>query len=317
MRVNWLNRLEDKVSLLEERLLFLEGQVAKISKKLKERELELEQSNRQLEYAHEQMLEQHRLVAMGSLVAGILHETNNPLQLTIGFAQLSSFLIENLRSELKENLSSFPLQKQEKIEKIILELEENVSTIDNQSTKISENINTMLLQARISSSQSTKININNSIERILPIVINSYKFQNEDFTLKIETHFDRAIGTSELFAEDITKIIVNLIKNACDSVSQKKRRLGEFFQPYLLVKTKKLDERHLAIIIRDNGEGIPDNLRDRIFQPYVTTKSAGQGTGLGLSIVNDLLKNNKGQIKLQTQWSLYAEFTIILPIVNS
>lgn len=317
MRVNWLNRLEDKVSLLEERLLFLEGQVAKISKKLKERELELEQSNRQLEYAHEQMLEQHRLVAMGSLVAGILHETNNPLQLTIGFAQLSSFLIENLRSELKENLSFLPLPKKDKIEKIILELEENISTIDNQSTKISENINTMLLQARISSSQSTKIDINNSIERLLPIVINSYKFQNEDFTIKIETHFDRAIGTIELFAEDITKIIVNLIKNACDSVSQKKRRLGEFFQPYLLVKTKKLDERHLAIIIRDNGEGIPDNLRDRIFQPYITTKSAGKGTGLGLSIVNDLLKNNRGQIKLQTQWGLYAEFTIILPIVNS
>jgi signal transduction histidine kinase len=316
LKVNWFDRLEDKLSVLEERLLFLEGQVTTISKKFQAREQELEQRNRQLQYAHEQMLEQHRLVALGSLVAGILHETNNPLQLTIGFAQLSSFLIENLKNELKEDFQLFDRQKQEKVNKIILELEENVSTIDFQSTKISENINSMLLQARIAGSQRTKIDLNRSIERSLPIVIHSYKFQNEDFTIKLETDFDRALGTIEVFAEDITKIIVNLVKNACDSMFQKKRRLGEFFQPHLLVKTKKLDERFLAIIIRDNGEGIPDNLKARIFQPYITTKSAGKGTGLGLSIVSDLLKNNNGQIKLQAQWGSYAEFTIILPIKN-
>jgi two-component system NtrC family sensor kinase len=313
LKVNWLNHLEDNLSVLEERLLFLEKKVSKVNQQLNSKQKELEQTNKQLEYAQEQMLEQHRLVAIGSLVAGILHETNNPLQLVIGFAQLSSFSLENLKDELKRYLPKFSERKKQKIEKIISEIEDNLSLIDEQSLKISKNINTMLLQARISGSQKTTVNINQLIDNALPIVISSYKFKQANLTIKIETSYENSLENLELFAEDITKIIINLVKNACDSVLQKQRRIGEKFQPHITVKTQKLDDRFIAIIIRDNGEGIPDNLKEKIFQPYVTTKSAGEGTGLGLAIVKELIDNNQGYIKVRTEWGFYAEFAIILP----
>jgi signal transduction histidine kinase len=316
LKVNWLNHLEDNLSVLEERLLFLEKKVSTVNRELDSKQKELEQTNQQLEYAQKQMLEQHRLVAIGSLVAGILHETNNPLQLVIGFAQLSSFSIENLRNELKQYLPKFSDGKQQKIEKIISEIEDNLTLIDEQSLKISKNINTMLLQARISGSQKTTVNINQLIDNALPIVISSYKFKQSNLTIKIETSYEHSLENLELFAEDITKIIINLIKNACDSVLQKQRRIGEKFQPHIIIKTQKLDARFIAIIIRDNGEGIPDNLKEKIFQPYVTTKSAGEGTGLGLSIVKELINNNQGHIRLKTEWGSYAEFGIILPHIS-
>jgi signal transduction histidine kinase len=316
LKVNWLNHLEDNLSILEERLLFLEKKVTKVNEELNSKQQELEQTNKQLEYAHEQMLEQHRLVAMGSLVAGILHETNNPLQLVIGFAQLSSFSIESLKSELKPYLPTFGNQKKQKIEKIISEIQDNIELIDEQSLKISNNINTMLLQARISGSQKTKVNINRLIDNALPIVISSYKFKQSNLTINIETKYENTLEDLEVFAEDLTKILINLIKNACDSVLQKQKRLGEKFQPQIIIKTQKLDDYFLAIIIRDNGEGIPNNLKEKIFQPYLTTKSAGDGTGLGLAIVKELINNNQGQIKVRTEWGSYAEFAIILPIVS-
>jgi nitrogen-specific signal transduction histidine kinase len=316
LKVNWLHNLEDNLSILEERLLVLERQFNKLGNDLYIKEQELKQTNQQLEYAHQQMLEQHRLVVLGSLVAGILHEVNNPLQLVIGFAQLSSFSLENLQKELQEDLPQLSNIKQEKIEKIISEIKTNISTIEEQGINIVSNVNNMLLQARISSSQTSKVDINELIDRALPIVANSYKFKQENFSLKLETDYDKSLDKIEAFAEDLTKVITNLVKNCCDSVWQKKRRLGENFQPQIAIKTRKLDHYFLAITIRDNGEGIPDNLKEKIFQPYVTTKTAGEGTGLGLAIVRELIAHNQGQIKLRTEWGVYAEFMIILPITR-
>lgn len=292
-----------------------------LERKVIERTLELEQSNQKLENtleklqnAQKQVIAQEKLASLGELTAGIAHEIKNPLNFIINFSELS----QELSKELKEVL--LPLQNQDidkyikdEVNDITTNLSENAAKINAHGKRADSIINNMLIHSYDKKGIYQQTNINQMLEEYASLAYYSMLNNHKGFSATIEHDFDKSIGTIKIIPQDMSRVLLNMFNNAYQALKNKSKNAQEGYIPTLFIKTSK-EKNHLAILIKDNGSGISKEVIDKIFNPFFTTKPAGQGTGLGLSICYDIITNiHKGEIQVISKENQYTEFSILLP----
>ena len=262
----------------------------------------------ELKATQEKLVTQSKLAALGALTAGIAHEIKNPLNFVNNFAQLS----RNLVQELRDELSREP-QDPSAIAEILTMLEQNAARIEEHGKRADSIVKSMLQHSRGRSDERQLTDINAMLAEDINLAYHGMRAQDNTFNLTIETDFDPEVGKINIVPQDVSRVFLNIITNGCYEVHRKKLKQNGDFRPTLTVKSRSRGD-WIEIRIRDNGDGIPAAVREKLFTPFFTTKPPGKGTGLGLSISYDLIVHQHGgQLFFESEEGRFAEFIIRLP----
>ncbi len=298
--------LEIKVS---ERTSELTHTVEQLQNEIKERQ-RIEENLRAMQ---NQIIVQEKLASLGSLTAGIAHEIRNPLNFVNNFSEVSIELTEELFEELENQGERLNAETNEYIAEILTDLKENLKKINQHGQRAEKIVGNMLLHSRGQSGHWEATDINSLLGEYINLAYHGIRAKEDTFNITIETDYDNQIGKIDVVPQDIARVFLNIISNACYALHKEKQEKGEEFSPLLDVKTRNLEGR-IEIRIRDNGPGIKPEVLDKIFNPFFTTKPTGEGTGLGLSISHDIvIQQHRGEIKVETEIGNHTEFVIILP----
>jgi signal transduction histidine kinase len=279
---------------------------------LRQRTDDLSQSLDELRTAQDRLVQTEKLASLGQLTAGIAHEIKNPLNFVNNFSGVSVELI----NDLHEVLSG--VQADDKVRAEITELSDtlrdNMLKIVQHGKRADSIVKNMLLHSREGSGEHRPVDINTIVEESLNLAYHGARAEKQGFNITLERSFDPAAGEVDLFPQEITRVLLNLISNGFyAAVKRKSQSANGDFEPVLAAATKNLGDR-VEIRIRDNGTGIPPEVKDKMFNPFFTTKPAGEGTGLGLSISHDIIvKQHAGSIAVDTEPGQFTEFKIVLP----
>jgi len=292
-------------SLWRERKLRKEKE--QLQQKVEERTSELKQSLHELKSTQSQLIQSEKMASLGELTAGIAHEIQNPLNFVNNFSEVNSELIAEMKEELtKGNL--------EEAKSIANDIDENEKKIIFHGKRADGIVKGMLQHSRSSSGVKEPTDINALADEYLRLAYHGLRAKDKSFNASMKTDFDESIGKINVVPQDIGRVILNLITNAFYVVAEKKQKLTEGYEPTVTVSTRKEGDKVL-ISVKDNGNGIPQKVLDKIFQPFFTTKPAGQGTGLGLSMSYDIVtKAHTGEIKVVTTQGEGTEFIVVLPL---
>jgi signal transduction histidine kinase/ligand-binding sensor domain-containing protein len=280
----------------------------------------LENALKHLKATQQQLVTQEKLASLGQLTAGIAHEIKNPLNFVNNFAALSVDLAKELR-ELLEGRKAKGDGRGAKgeddfadIEEILTTLEQNAEKINHHGQRADNIVKSMMQHARGSSGQRELVDINHLLDEAVNLVYHGMRAQDASFNITIEKDYDETIGKLEVVPQDLSRVFLNMVNNACYAAFQKQKASSDDgFSPTIAVATKNLRDR-IEIRIRDNGNGIPPDVREKIFNPFFTTKPTGQGTGLGLSISYDIIvQEHKGEITFASEEGSFTEFVVRLP----
>ena len=266
-----------------------------------------------LKATQEQLIVQQKLASLGQLTAGIAHEIKNPLNFVNNFAQLSKELIQELKddfSKLKDNIEK---KDAENIEALLSDIEQNVIKINEHGGRADGIVNSMLLHSRGKSGEKQKVNLNDLLNESLNLAYHGYRSQDSTFNCKMEKNYDSTLEPINVVPQNISRVFLNIFNNGFYSINEKNKEKIESYNPLVRISTQNLGDE-IEIKIWDNGNGIPKEILDKIFNPFFTTKSAGKGTGLGLSLSYDIIvQEHQGELKVNTQRGEFAEFVITLP----
>jgi signal transduction histidine kinase/heme exporter protein D len=266
-----------------------------------------------LKAAQQQLVTQQKLASLGQLTAGIAHEIKNPLNFVNNFAVLSIDLANELAEELEsESLSA---AKRQLIEDILYKLRLNAGKINEHGKRADSIVRSMLQHSRGSSGRREMTDLNALLDQSVSLSYHGMRAQSATFNLIIEREYDPEVGELEVVPQNLSRVFLNILNNACYALDEKKKKSGEGFSPTLSVSSQNLGDK-VEIRIRDNGNGIPPEIREKIFNPFFTTKPTGQGTGLGLSISHDIIvQEHRGEIRVETEEGKFTEFVVRLPRV--
>ena len=252
----------------------------------------LEQTLTNLKSTQVQLIQSEKMASLGELTAGIAHEIQNPLNFVNNFSEVNKELLAEMSEEIaKGNYSEVKI-----IAKDIIENEEKINHHGKRADTI---VKGMLQHSRSSSDAKEPTDINALADEYLRLAYHGLRAKDKSFNATMKTDFDESIGSINIIPQDIGRVILNLITNAFYVVDEKKKQIGDGYEPTVSVSTKKINEK-IEIKVKDNGNGIPQKVLDKIFQPFFTTKPTGQGTGLGLSLSYDIVKAHGGEIKVET-----------------
>ena len=261
----------------------------------------------ELKNTHAQLIQSEKMASLGELTAGIAHEIQNPLNFVNNFSEVNIELIDEMLEELNKNNFIDTLA-------IANDIKENEQKIKHHGKRADSIIKGMLEHSRASTGIKGPVDINLLADEYLRLAYHGLRAKEKSFNATLKTDYDPAIGNINIISQDIGRVILNLITNAFYAVAEKKKQVGEGYEPVVAVSTKKVGSK-VFITVKDNGNGVPQKLIDKIFQPFFTTKPTGQGTGLGLSLSYDIVtKVHNGEIKVTTVEGEGAEFVIILPV---
>ena len=273
---------------------------------------ELAKSLEDLRTAQDRLVQTEKLASLGQLTAGIAHEIKNPLNFVNNFSAVSVELID----ELREALSGAHLDRKlrTEINEIADMLQGNLDKVVQHGKRADSIVKNMLLHSRQGSGEHRPVDINALVDESLNLAYHGARAEKQDFNINLERSFDPAAGEVDLFPQDITRVLLNLISNGFYAATRRGAEMdGDGLVPALSAATKDLGDS-VEIRIRDNGTGIPPEVRDKMFNPFFTTKPTGEGTGLGLSISHDIIvKQHAGSIEVDTEPGKFTEFRIILP----
>ncbi len=282
-------RLEENERLVREQNKVLEV-------KVHERTTELETSLDILKATQTQLIQSEKLASLGELTAGIAHEIQNPLNFVNNFSDLSVDLVKDLKDELKR------LDKDEVyVEELFVDLSQNQEKINHHGRRASNIVKGMLEHSRASTGAKELTDINKLAEEYLRLSYHGLRAKDKSFNVGFETDFDEKLPKIEVVSQDMGRVLLNLINNAFYAVNQRKQLLNdEKYIPSVSVITKQL-ENAIQIRVKDNGTGMPESVRAKVFQPFFTTKPTGQGTGLGLSLAYDIVvKGHGGSLEVES-----------------
>lgn len=295
----------------QEKQQLLARQNERLEEQVHERTAELNQSLAELRATQAQLVQREKLASLGELTAGIAHEIQNPLNFVTNFAEVSVELVDELKTEQQRPAS----QRDELlIDELISDLGQNVHKISEHGQRAASIVRGMLQHSRTSTGQKQSTNLNSLVDEAMRLAYHGLRASDKTFNAQLSTDFATDVPLVNAVPEDLSRVLVNLFNNAFYAVKQRGLTAEhESFAPTVSVRT--LQERGQVIIqIQDNGGGIPEEVRDKIFQPFFTTKPTGQGTGLGLSISYDIItKGHGGQLSVDTEPGRTV-FTIQLPI---
>jgi two-component system, NtrC family, sensor kinase len=303
---NEIGKLAQSFNAMSERLhdiiSHLDVLVAARTSELGEKNSQLEKTLQQLKDAQQQIVMQEKMASLGGLTAGIAHEIKNPLNFVNNFAELSMDLIRELRAEAPDAAPD-----------ILSDLELNVQKINEHGKRADSIVKGMLLHARGTPGELRPTDINALLDEYVNLAYHGLRAKDSSFNVTLERDYDSSIGEIPAVPQDISRVFLNIVNNGCYSAHQKKQELGDSFSPTVRVQSRAAGD-WCEIRIRDNGKGVPQSVRDKIFNPFFTTKPAGEGTGLGLSLSYDtVVQGHKGELRLETEEGEFAEFIIRLP----
>jgi len=278
----------------------------KANARLKKQKEEIQTTLEQLEAAQKQLIQSEKMASLGELTAGIAHEIQNPLNFVTNFSEVSEELIIELKEEIENN-------SKKDIEEILENINQNLGKINHHGKRASSIVKGMLDHSRTNSGERVLTDINVLADEYLKLAYHGLRAKDRTFSADFRTELDKTIPKISIIAQDFGRVILNLINNAFYAVSEKTKVSEDTYQPEVIVTTKKMDNQ-IQISVRDNGNGIPNDLVDKIFQPFFTTKPTGKGTGLGLSLSYDIVKAHGGEINVETKENKGTEFIITLPI---
>ncbi|MCX6219938.1 MAG: ATP-binding protein [Bacteroidia bacterium] len=264
----------------------------------------VEETLHDLRTTQTQLVQSEKMASLGELTAGIAHEIQNPLNFVNNFSEVNSELI----GEMEEEIDKGNLDEAKKIAKDIRENQQKINLHGKRADSI---VKGMLQHSRSSSGLKEPTDINFLADEFLRLSYHGLRAKDKAFNVSLKTNFDSSIGKINVVPEEIGRVILNLLNNAFYAVSEKKRINPEGYEPKVSVSTQMVGDK-VEIRIRDNGNGILQKVLDKIFQPFFTTKPAGQGTGLGLSMSYDIIKAHGGELKVQTKEGDGSEFIIQL-----
>jgi signal transduction histidine kinase len=259
--------------------------------KARERELlqakEIEKAYHILKQTQAQLIQSEKMASLGELTAGIAHEIQNPLNFVNNFSEVNA---------------------------IAKDVEDNEGKINHHGKRADVIVKGMLEHSRSSSSVKDLTDINALANEYLRLSYHGLRAKDSAFNATMKTDFDETIDSINIIPQDIGRVLLNLYNSAFYAVNEKKKKLEENYEPTVSVSTKRVNNK-IEVRVRDNGNGIPQKVLDKIYQPFFTTKPAGQGTGLGLSLSYDIMKAHDGEIKVDTKEGEFTEFVIQLPIL--
>jgi two-component system NtrC family sensor kinase len=272
---------------------------------------ELAASLEDLRSAQDRLVQTQKLASLGQLTAGIAHEIKNPLNFVNNFSAISTELIDELQDTLKG--ISLDSKRRAEVDELTTTLRGNLEKVAQHGKRADAIVKNMLLHSREGSGEHRPVDINALVEESLNLAYHGARAEKQGFNITLLRSFDPAAEQADVFPQDITRVLLNLILNGFYAATKRKAGAGDGYEPTLLVSTRSLGD-HIEISVRDNGTGIPLEIKDKIFNPFFTTKPAGEGTGLGLSISHDIIvKQHGGSIEVETDLGKYTEFRIVLP----
>jgi signal transduction histidine kinase len=274
---------------------------------------ELAKSLDDLRTAQDRLIQTEKLASLGQLTAGIAHEIKNPLNFVNNFAALSA----ELTGELNDTLRSATLadKMRDEVDELTGLLKDNLQKVVQHGQRADSIVKNMLLHSREGSGEHRPVEINAIIDESLNLAYHGARAEKQGFKITLERDFDPAVGVADIYPQEVTRALLNLISNGFYAATQRAGAAGNGFEPRLKAVTRNLGDR-VEVRIRDNGMGIPLDIQEKIFNPFFTTKPAGEGTGLGLSMSHDIVvKQHGGTIEVVTEPGSFTEFIITLPRV--
>ncbi|MBS1734553.1 MAG: hypothetical protein JST02_14755 [Bacteroidetes bacterium] len=279
---------------------------------IKEARQKAEAALAELQATQKQLIQSEKMASLGELTAGIAHEIQNPLNFVNNFSEVSNELIEELKAEKAKPISERDNQLEDDI---LRDLSGNLEKINHHGKRADAIVKGMLQHSRSSSGTKEPTDINALCDEYLRLAYHGLRAKDKSFNAKFETDFDNSIGKINVMPQELGRVILNLINNAFYAVSEKKKLATGSYEPTVTIITKKAGNK-VEIKVTDNGTGIPDSIKEKILQPFFTTKPTGQGTGLGLSLSYDIVtKVHGGDLKIETKEGEGTSFIILIPSV--
>jgi len=261
----------------------------------------------ELKSTQAQLIQSEKMASLGELTAGIAHEIQNPLNFVNNFSEVNKEMIVELKEEINKGNYT-------EVKVIADDIQDNEEKINHHGKRADAIVKGMLQHSRSSSGKKEPTDINALCDEYVRLAYHGLRAKDKSFNTEMKTDFDNSIGKINVVPQDIGRVILNLINNAFYAVSERLRQSQpeSQFKPLVFIQTKKADNR-ITITVNDNGNGIPNSIKEKIFQPFFTTKPTGQGTGLGLSLSYDIVKAHGGELKVKTKVGEGSEFIIQLP----
>ncbi len=296
-----------KRELIQKQKIDLEKQVAERTAEVVHQKEAVENTLKELQSTQAQLIQSEKMASLGELTAGIAHEIQNPLNFVNNFSELNTELIKEMVEEVdKGNITE--------VKAIAKDIQDNEEKINHHGKRADAIVKGMLQHSRSSSGQKEPTDINALADEYLRLAYHGLRAKDKSFNATLKTDFDESIGRINIIPQDIGRVILNLITNAFYVVGEKKKENPGGYDPTVAISTKKIGNK-VEIKVSDNGNGIPQKVLDKIFQPFFTTKPTGQGTGLGLSLSYDIVKAHGGELKVETKEGEGTIFIIQLPVV--
>ncbi len=291
--------------------------VEKMAQELQQKNTELENVLKELGEAQDQIVMREKLAALGELTAGVAHEIRNPLNFIKNFAEASEELLEEMRELLEEVGEDIEEGQREYIEEVAGDLTANLGRIQSHGERANRIVHDMLMMGR-ESNESEPTDINTLFDQYAGLAYHSARAVDPEFQLQIERDFDEDVGELDVLPQDLGRVFLNMVSNACDATDEKRQAAlaagdGDSYMPTLLLSTRRV-ESAIEVRVKDNGNGIPDEIADRIFNPFFTTKPTGKGTGLGLAMSNDIVREHGGSIRVESEPGEFTEMIVELPL---
>jgi two-component system, NtrC family, sensor kinase len=283
----------------------------RLFEEVRARTKELAASLDDLQKAQDRLVQTEKLASLGQLTAGIAHEIKNPLNFVNNFSALSAELV----GEMNDVLAGATLDEKTRgeLDELAQMLKGNLEKIVQHGKRADSIVKNMLQHSREGSGEHRPADINAIVDESLNLAHHGARAEKAGFSIALQRDLDPSVGMADVYPQEITRVLLNLISNGFYAATKRKAEVGDGFEPMISAATKSLGDK-VEIRIRDNGAGIPDEIKDKIFNPFFTTKPAGEGTGLGLSMSYDIIvKQHGGSIDAETEPGLFTEFKIVLP----
>jgi two-component system NtrC family sensor kinase len=290
-----------------EKQQILSGQNEALEQKVIERTAELNQSLNDLKATQTQLIQSEKMASLGELTAGIAHEIQNPLNFVNNFSEVSVELVDEMDEELNKGDIA-------EAKGIGADLKQNLEKIRHHGKRADSIVKGMLEHSRASTGEKQPTDLNVLCDEFMKLSYHGLRAKDKNFNTELVTIFDEKLPKANVSQQDIGRVLLNLFNNAFYAVNQKLKTTGADYKPEVKVSTSA-DKNNFIIKIKDNGNGIPVSIKDKIMQPFFTTKPTGEGTGLGLSLSYDIVvKGHSGNINMSSKDAEGAEFIITLPV---
>ena len=268
----------------------------------------------QVEILKQQLKQQEKLASLGMLSAGIAHEIQNPLNFVINFSKISTKLLDDLTDIVDDNADKFSPEDREEVEDILTDLKENIAKTVEHGQRAISIIQGILLVSRGKENEFIPSDINRIVKEYVWLSYHAMRANNKQFNISIHEDYQQDLPQTMVIPQDLSRAVLNLMNNACYTVWKRSQNAPEDYKPQICVKTAMADDQ-ISITISDNGEGMSELVKQRLFENFFTTKPIGQGTGLGMGITRDIVENkHHGRLTFESTQGVGTTFTITIPV---